>query len=190
MTFKLITAPTAEPITASDLKAHLRKDTSDEDALITALIVAAREQVEHLTGRALMPQTWDLLLDEFPDGDIALGKLPVASITSVSYTDIDGATQTVSSGDYVLDADALPGWVRLAYGKSWPSTRDVANAVAVRFVAGYANAAAVPQSIKQAMFLMCAHWFENRELTATRELYEIPVAANALLQPSRLRQGV
>lgn len=48
---KLITAPAAEPITLAEAKLHARADTSAYDSLITALIVAAREECEHITGR-------------------------------------------------------------------------------------------------------------------------------------------
>jgi len=52
------------------------------------------------------------------------------------------------------------------YSGSWPDTRDQINAVAVRYVAGYADAAAVPEGIKQWIKLQIASMYENRETEA------------------------
>ena len=77
-----IAAPASEPLALADAKAHCRVDHTDDDALITALIVAAREQAEHETGRALVTQTWELVHDAFPEAFV-LRKPPVASVTSI-----------------------------------------------------------------------------------------------------------
>jgi uncharacterized phiE125 gp8 family phage protein len=55
-----------EPITLNEAKAHLRVFGTDDDGYITSLIAAARQSAESLTDRALLPQTWELALDEFP----------------------------------------------------------------------------------------------------------------------------
>jgi uncharacterized phiE125 gp8 family phage protein len=162
MSLKLITAPTAEPLTPAEAKTHLRVTGSDDDAYITALIVAARQAAEHITGRALMPQTWELALDEFED-QIMLPKPPLTSITSVKYVDADGVLQTMDPAGYQLDDHAVPARLVPAYGTSWPSTRTQPNAVLVRFACGYANAAAVPQEIKSWMLLRIGMLYENRE---------------------------
>ncbi len=56
-----------------------------EDAILSALITAARQQVEAITQRALITQTWDAYLDEFPDKDsIALPFGQLQSVTGVT----------------------------------------------------------------------------------------------------------
>ncbi len=50
----LTVPPAGEPLTLAEAKLHLRVDLSDDDALITALISAAREQAEFLTGQRLI----------------------------------------------------------------------------------------------------------------------------------------
>lgn len=65
--------------------------TSIEDDLLNAIITSARENVEDITRRALITQTWDYYLDDWPDADfikLPLGKLQ--SITSIKYKDTDG----------------------------------------------------------------------------------------------------
>ena len=164
MTHKVITAVTVEPVTLNEarLQCKVDSDNTTHDALLTALTTAAREYAEHYTGRALAPQTLELALDGFPDGDeIQLPMMPVASITSVKYYDSDGTLQTMDAADYVLHAYGSDHKIALAYGESWPSTRAIANAVQIRYVTGYAatgHAATgeyvlCPKSAKQAMLL-------------------------------------
>ena len=163
MSEKLITAPVTEPLTLAEAKAHLRITSSAEDALVTSLIIAARELCESETGRALLPQTWELTRDDFSD-EMFLQHVPVASIVSIKYTDVNGAEQTLAGTEYVLDASSnVQARVVLAVDKSWPSVYGGINNVRIRYVAGYTNAAAVPQSLKQWMLLQISHWFRNRE---------------------------
>ncbi|SNX59730.1 phage conserved hypothetical protein, phiE125 gp8 family [Nitrosomonas ureae] len=160
---KLITAPATEPLTLAQAKAHLRWTSSAEDELIQSLIKAARNLCEEETGRALLPQTWELSLDCFMS-EMRLHRVPVASITSVKFTDWEGAEQTLASTEYVLDnASNSIARVVIAPNKSWPQLYNGINNVRVRYVAGYANADAVPEALKQWMKLQISHWFRNRE---------------------------
>lgn len=160
---KRIIAPSAEPITLDEAKAQLRFTSDKEDALISSLIVAARDLCEAETGRALMPQTWESARSGFWN-EMHLNRAPVASITSIKYIDVNGDEQTLSSTEYVLDS-ASDSFARvvIAPNKSWPSVYEGINTVRIRYVAGYANADAVPQALKQWMLLQISHWFRNRE---------------------------
>lgn len=164
MTTRLITAPTTEPVTLAEAKLDLRIDTADEDTLISSLITAAREQCEHILGRSIMTQTWEKVLDSFPsdNGAIELLYPQIASITSIKYIDANTANETILVNiQYSLDKDSEPGWVMPAYGILWPDTLGVANAVRIRFVAGYADAASVPASIKNWILLAVRHMHDN-----------------------------
>ena len=176
MSLTLITAPSLEPMTLAEAKLHLRVDGTDEDDLITALIVAARRRAEHLLTRALITQTWELTLDEFPAADIQLLKPGVLSIVSVKYLDSAGVEQTVDSADYALDAATIPGWVLLASGASWPTTYDGANAVRVRFTCGYGPAASdVPADVVAWCKLQVGALYRNREgVAAGQSVAELP----------------
>lgn len=172
MSLKLITPPAAEPVSLQEAKLHLRviADVADvaanpEDAAISAMIAAARQSAEHITGRSLMPQTWELALDEF-ESAIYLPKPPLVSVTSVKYLDGDGALQTLDTASYFVDDYGVPAKLTPAYGESWPSTRRQANAVTIRYQAGYATAAAVPQEIKSWMLLKIGMLYANRESVA------------------------
>lgn len=60
------TAPSVEPVSLIEAKAHLRVDVTDDDGYISALIVAARQAAETITRRALITQSWAVTLDQFP----------------------------------------------------------------------------------------------------------------------------
>ena len=65
---RLTTPPAIEPLSLDDAKAQIRVDDDYSDSLITALISAVRRDVEAFLGRAMITQTWMMVLDEFPDG--------------------------------------------------------------------------------------------------------------------------
>lgn len=65
--FILKTPPSEEPIDVQAAKLFLKVDHDLEDDFIKELIVAAREWVEGRTGRALITQTWQFVLDNFPN---------------------------------------------------------------------------------------------------------------------------
>lgn len=164
MTLKLITGPSSEPISLADAKLHLRVDGDTEDTLITMLISSAREAAEHELGRALITQTWELVLDAFPAAEIEIRAAGVLSIVSIKYLDAAGAEQTLDSGAYALDAETAPAYVLPAAGEEWPGTADSANAVRVRFTAGFgASGSSVPANIRHWMLLHIGTGYRNRE---------------------------
>lgn len=183
------TDATSEPITLEEAKLHLRVTDSADDDAISAMIVAARNLAEQHTNRQLLTATWDLYLKHFPYSacPIELPRSPIQSITSITYTDPDGASQTWNSSNYGMDVYSEPGRVYLAYSIVWPSTRYIENAVRVRYVAGWTSAALVPAPIKQAILMMIGHWYGNRSAVLVGSISkELEFAWNGLLEPYRV----
>ena len=180
-----LSAPSNEPLTLADAKQHLRVDISDDDALITALIVTARQQAEHRTGRAFVTQQWRLGLDQFPDDSLELPLPQLQSVQSVTYLDSNGGRQTLAGSEYDVITDELVGRIVPAYGKSWPDCRVTPGSVQVSYTCGYGAAAAVPASIKSWMLLAIGAWYENREaLSSGQPVVELPRCFwNGLLDP-------
>ncbi len=148
MALKLITAPTTTPVSLAEVKRHLKIDSAAEDARLEMFINAATELYDGetgLLGRAIVAQTWDLYLDEFPCGAIQIPLPPLASITSVKYDAPSGVETTISASNYTVDTVSTPGWVVPNSTYTWPVTLCAINAVRVRFVAGYST---VPTAIK------------------------------------------
>ncbi len=180
------------------VKAHLRVDISDDDSLITSYIAAATRACEEHTRRQFMPATWRLTLDEFPRGelnskispaiegwDILLPRPPFTSVTSLTYKDTAGATQTLVNGtDYITSADDEPARIMLPRDAEWPDTYDQPGSVVVTYVAGYADAASVPDPIKQAVLFLVSHLYENREPVIVGTISSaLPFAVDSLLSP-------
>jgi uncharacterized phiE125 gp8 family phage protein len=163
MGLTLIAAPSVEPVTLDEAKLHCRVYGTDDDTLITALIVSARQQAEARTARVLVTQQWRLDLECFPADGIDIPLPPLVSVQSITYLDGDGVRQTLVASEYEVITNETPGAVLPAYGKSWPSCRVTPGSVQVSFTAGYGAAAAVPQAIKQWILLSIGTWYENRE---------------------------
>lgn len=193
MDIRRTVAPTAEPISTGDLQEHLRAPVGGPDAaLIGIYLQAAREAVEASTGRALMPQTWVLRLDEFPaaGGFIDLPYPPIISVTSVAITNPEGDAETLAGADYQLSAPsgpwAQPARLYPAADGEWPEVaQDTRGAVRITYQAGYASAAEVPAALRAAVLLVAADLYENREASAVRVPEDIP-AVKRLLDPFRV----
>lgn len=184
MNLRVITPPSAEPVSIETLREQLRIDLENEEALLGLYLAAAREHAEGLTRRAFMTQTLELLLDAWPAHNLLkLPRPPLQSVTSVKYLDKDGVESTWT--DYQVDARSEPGKL---YFKTTPSTALYpSGAIAIRYVAGYASAEAIPQSILQAMLMLVGHMYENREATTGNnfQIYEVPLGPKTALLNER-----
>lgn len=177
MGLKLIQGPSQEPITLAQAKLHCRADLdiTADDALFTAIIIpAAREAAEHRTGRALVEQKWELVLDAFPAGPLELPMPPLVSVESIKYRDSAGALQTLDPASYEVQTSALLGLVAPAYGTNWPATRAQLGAVTVAFTAGYGDPDDVPAGLKSWMLLAIGTMYEHRDVLEEGRNVELP----------------
>lgn len=158
----LITAPANRLITAGDLRSQCRIDDTGEDESLEKLIDSAVDAAEKHTWRRFVTQTWDQYFDGFCN-PLVLRYPPMASVTSVTYIDIAGDTQTLSTDIYEVGQVDGIDVVRLKDDQSWPSTQGHADVVIVRQVVGYGDPEDVPEEIKQAVRVHAAHHYWNRE---------------------------
>jgi len=161
---KIKTAPASEPVTVPEAKLHCRVDIDDDDSWFSDAIAAARLYCETASGRLFVTQTVQQYWCEFPEcGTLRLEGTPLASVTSVTYvSNVDGSTVTVAADQYLIDQVSDPACIVPAFGKFWPACREQRNSVCVEYVVGVA-AGSVDKRVKQAILMLVAHWYRNRE---------------------------
>ena len=181
----VVTTPAVtEPLSLADAKEHLKVDTVDDDALITAQIVAARKWIEQYCNRSLPQQTLTAYFDTVPpSGILCLPQSPCISGTSINYVDTDGNTQVWSSSKYYVDTFTVPARIMVAYGESWPSTRSQMNAVNVVYEAGQTT---VDEDIVHALKLMVGSLYAARENDCPFQSYQPSFSVKALLAHHRV----
>lgn len=192
------TPPQSEPVTTAEAKTHARIDHSDEDSLIDALVTAARQRVEEYLQRALIDTEFTMTLDDFGPqiawwprsflaADIRLPRSPVQSVDEIRYIDDSGVQQTLAQSKYRVDTSSLVARVTPSYAETWPTTRPITNAVEIDFTAGYgANAADVPEPIRQAIKVLVSTWYDHRQSLSEASVSTVPIQAEYLLGPYRV----
>lgn len=190
------TAPAVEPVTLSEAKLFARVDTSDDDALITSLITAARVMTETYTGRTWVHTVYDYYLDRAELE--ALGIAPIilptgplkVSSTTIKYYDDDGTESTFAATSYRDDPYSVPPRICLLSGQVYPSAVRDYNGLKVTFTAGYsADATSVPEAAKTAIKIMVADVYEHREDEVTGTIVsKINLGARAILDPLKIRR--
>lgn len=188
MTYILTTPPLAEALTLADVKAHLRLDGAEEDALLQSLIRVAREHLERTTGLCLMTQGWRLALDSVPeDGVILIAKGPVQSIESMVLYDADGEAAPQPLTGSVLDGAARPA--RLLLNVRTLGMRAL-NGIEIEFVAGFGESGAdVPDTLRRAMLMHVAQMFTFRGAVAVDDQpADIPSGYERLIAPFLMRR--
>jgi uncharacterized phiE125 gp8 family phage protein len=161
-----------EPITLTELKAHLRVDHTDEDTLITSLITAARNIAEDYCERSFITQTWKLYMNDWPTEGIRLPRGKVISVTTVKYSATTALDTTVSSSDYHTSLETDEAEIRSIDG--WDATEtDIPNSIEITYVAGYGAASTVPQAIKSAVLMIASDLYEYRKSNSDRTVNRV-----------------
>ncbi len=182
MPLQLVTPPAVEPVSLIEAKLHLRVDFDEDDTLIAALISAARQAAETLTGRQFITARWKLVLDCFP-GSVAMGvpagqsfslpghaillpRVPVQSVVAINYLDMAAVVQSLPASTYTVDTACEPARITPVFGQCWPNCLPQIGAVSVSFDAGYGTAAQVPEGIKSWIKLRVGSLYAHREEVA------------------------
>ena len=204
---KVTTEPTAEPLSLQEVKEYLRVDDATDERVVQPLIIAARQFAEEHMNRALMQQTFTLMLDAVIDQDqplyegmrtapdlnyyknyIVLPKSPVQSVTSVKTFDDSDTATTMASTKYYVDTQREPARIVLRTGETFPTALRVANAIEVIYVAGYTSAFTIPEPIRLGMLQHIAYMYEHRG-----DMYEAqgaPSLMKSLYAPYVIHSGL
>lgn len=159
-----VITPATQAITTADAKQQLRVDyaVSADNTEINNMLQAAILQVESFTNRVCMPTVIDFILSGFPYGGIVLPHSPVTAIASITYYDDNNSLQTLDASSYYYSLFEEPLKIRYV-GESYPTAYLYRfDAVKIRCTVGYANEAAVPKSIRQAILVCMADSYQVR----------------------------
>jgi uncharacterized phiE125 gp8 family phage protein len=187
MPLVLTAAPDREPVSVSEAKDYLRVDSAVEDPVVASLILAARLHIEGALDIAMVTQSWSLFLDGWPeDRRVAIPLGPLKSVNSIKVYDADDVAQTVSPDAYIVDPSALRPRLVLQAGAVWPRPGRAANGIEIALTAGYGDTPdKVPAPIRQAVLMLVAHWYQEREPVAFDKPDVLPHGVADLLKPYR-----
>lgn len=186
----------AATLPVEEFKTHLRlgrgfANDTVQDAVLESFLRAALSSVEARTGKVLLTRnlTWSFPRWTRRDGEpLPVG--PVTAVTEVALLDANGDATPVDPLLYRLEKDThfpvLRGRTR---GLPMPPAD---GSVRVRFTGGFGPAwSDLPPDLSQAVMLLAAHYYENREATALGTGC-MPFGVTSLLQryrPMRLFRG-
>lgn len=159
--YKLKTAPLFNAITIAELKRNLRIEDDDRDDLLVDLVARATASSQNATGRQYTRATYTLYLDGFPDSnEVEIDRGPVDTITSVKYL-APGASvlTTVDTALYQLDNVELTA--RLRFLTPLYADTEKMNTVEIEFTTGWADAASIPNDLKEAIVLRATESYLN-----------------------------
>lgn len=177
-----ISPPAAAPVQISAAKAFLRVDGADEDLLIMNLIAAAVDYLDGRTGvlgRCLVTQVWRYQSLQIPRRFHF--DMPGASAATVTFRDSDGIEQVLAPDAFEL-VETVRGSCLVVSGDApvtaWhgPFIMDVTFGT---------TAEEVPPALVQAIQMLVAHWYANREAVVTGGVTPLPLGVDMLIAPYR-----
>src|SRR5690606_34956771 len=140
MTSYLLAGPAEEPVSLAEARAFLRLDDTAEDGLVQTLIAAARLHIEGTTARAMLHQSWRLVLDAWPASrEIRLPVGPLVAVSAVTAFDAAGEPQELDPEGFVVDRVTPRLLLPVTFER--PAMRE-RQGIEVDFVAGYGEEAA------------------------------------------------
>jgi uncharacterized phiE125 gp8 family phage protein len=194
MSLVMITGPTATPISLAELKAQTRVDDASEDALLAAYVRSATDAIEGMTGLRMIDQTWEYTIDTFPEccAWLRLPLAPLLALEQITYLDVQGVAQTLPVTTYLIRGlgSVQPARLVLAPGQTWPSTWHGHGAVMIRFRAGWIDHNGLPEALRQAVLMLAAYWFGQREAASigpdSGPVSHIPFGVRELVESFKL----
>lgn len=141
------------------VKQHCRVVHDEEDALLSGMIHAAHERAEMETGIAYGAAEW--VLETTSSCDTTFPVWPINEIISVERegTAFAGYTLVRTSRGNALSIQDWPGDLVIRVNAGGP----------------------MPETVRQAILMMVAHWYDQRSAVSEANVQEVPLAVSALL---------
>lgn len=187
------------PVTLAELKAHVHAaDFADDDAQLEIFLDAAIDFVADRTALTLRRSTWRVDRCDWWSGCLQILLTPVRDVT-VKYLDAGGAEVPVGADMYRWERTALgQAEIRFLDAFAWPALKaDAVNAVQIEIEAGFDQdpnqtgagddpELEFPTRARQAVLMLAASWYRNREAVAEGDHKVVPLAAEALMGQLRV----
>ena len=177
------------------LKEHLRLGTGFaeadlQDGLLETVMRAAIAALEARLGVVLLNKQFSWQLSTWKNSERqVLPKRPIQSLNEIVLIDASDQETALELGDFVLRKDDQSP--NVSAFKSFPTIQ--AGGVAdIRFTAGYGESwSDIPADLAQAMILLAAHFYENRNGAAVSDTQFPPLVLSLIapFQPIRGMRG-
>lgn len=155
-----VTAPSETIVALADVKAHLKVDWPDDDALIGALIATATDYVEAQIQKRLAVRQVAWTTDNLVNG-MRLPLAPVVSVDQIQYLIYPYGPQTIMDpSTYIVAPDGQATILTRPYYLIWPWIGQGPQPVIVKFTVG--GAASVAPSVIHAIKIIVANLYEYR----------------------------
>lgn len=178
MSLQIITGPSAEPVTLTEVKERLGLTSTADDTRINQDITAARVQGERMTRKSLANKTYLATFNRFPRPGCAffLPLPPLVSVTSIVYLDNTGQSQTWDPAEYLVRPKQSPGLVQEALGSVYPIAGPIFGAVEVTFVAGYGaeGGPVIPEDLKRGVMDLAIYLYSHPEAVSSEVFNQAP----------------
>lgn len=155
-------------------------DYSDDDTMVATLILVAQELVEKYCDCKFGVQTWAAYWD-YAHPLVNIPKLGAKSSVTFEKLNDSGSYETVSAADYEIDLQTNPMRVHM-------KTYDTATIQLNRYKLSFTTTieeASIPAYVEQAMLMIIAHLYENRQDAGYRRVHEAPMNSKYLLDRYR-----
>ena len=164
----------AAVVTLALAKQNSNIEHSDTEAYLQLLLDAAVEDAENYTGVSLLQRSVVIAYSDWALNYV-LPLAPIQSITSVTYKDENGDTQTVATTDYTFYSNTGQHFLQINLDALPTLDEDTPFPVTVTCVAGYATDD-MPAFVKSAVMMR----FSHKELY--REDMAIPTSMDRAFQ--------
>lgn len=177
MRLKVVTQPTAEPVSVAEVTAFMRLNDNDaNEQYLKDLISVARAYCEDYQKRAYMTQTLEVLYDVEGMASPWRLELPRSEeLQSVETVNVDGVAAT----GYSIYEDLLTRIVMVG--------SDTTKTVKITYKTGHDSASDVDIKVKHAIKMLTTHYYENRiAVSDNAKLQEVPLGVKSLLNSGRV----
>jgi uncharacterized phiE125 gp8 family phage protein len=180
-----ITKSKVLPVPFEDARRQLRlDDLAQDDEYVQMLVAALCDDIERVFEVAMITQTVVEKHFQFPtfaNGPLSLLIRPGIAVTSITYIDSAGASQTFDSADYDVTTTNAGMFIIPKVSSEWPTDLAIRpDAVTITYTAGYGTTpTSVPGAMRLAVLNRLGKFDANREDAVSEKV----TASDILLQP-------